>query len=204
MKVIPILIAAFAAISLSACDKSIDEGVGMNEKALLSFSFSLPAHGDTRVAATDNADLSTIDIFVLDDNGNLEQTGGHTRFESPSDFTQAVAGDNVIYELKSQIETTSGTKRVYLGVNVPEKTFSGFHGGEKELLIKIHDLYRNERLSDESILFSDPLSIALAHDTIGSLAVNDDDFGIDYGDKVQIGIEVGVDPWNRKDVTVEL
>jgi hypothetical protein len=204
MKAISILIAALAVFSLSACENSIDEGVDFGEKTFLSFSLSFPAHRDSRVAAIDNTDVSTIDVFVLNDNGSMERLGGYTRLEGSNDFTTVVAGGCIVCELNTRIETLSGAKRVYLGVNVPEDTFDGFLGNEKELLTKIHSLYLHERTSDESILFSDPLSIALREDAVGSLAVNDDDFGIDYGDKAEINIEVGIDPWNNEEVTITL
>jgi hypothetical protein len=123
MKKIQILaMAAVMAFGLTGCNKNETGPKHGTEgpKAKLSLTFTLPASatraadGEPLNATAQESTVSTVDVFVFTSAGVQAEVGGHTAL-SISDFT----GSDGVYTTIANIETLSGGKIIYVGINLP-------------------------------------------------------------------------------------
>jgi hypothetical protein len=96
--------------------------------------------------------VKTVDVFIFESNGEPAQVGAYTRIPV-TDFNEntPVAGT---YQLKADkvIETLTGPKRIYVGINVP---FASFAGNEAALLIAVDDIVTMSTEATGFTMFSD-------------------------------------------------
>jgi hypothetical protein len=145
--------AAVMAMAFTSCNDDVnnngENGNGSgDEKASMSLSFKMPASNFTRApipadggnltATLEESTVKTVTVFVFEPNGNLASLGGFTHFANLDLFDTSVTG---VYTLlpAEQIETTTGTKRIYVGVNLPT-VLTGFSDNEAALLEATADI----------------------------------------------------------------
>lgn len=116
---------AVAGISLAGCNNDKNDPRNQESEGKQTFmtvSLTFPK-GDTRVtsdpnATEDEAGIKTVDVFIYTGTGYFLS---HTALRA-SDFTQAASGSNedkYTYSAASKIETTTGSRNVYVGINLP-------------------------------------------------------------------------------------
>jgi hypothetical protein len=133
------LAAAVMAMAFTSCNDDVNNNgnnpVGGEGDAYMSLSFTMPASARTRLDDGDNltandheSNVKTVSVFIFEESGLLASVGGFTEIPVAS-FTNTAG----VYTLQAdkQIETTTGPKRIYVGVNLP---FSTFTGSEANLL----------------------------------------------------------------------
>lgn len=119
-----LLIALFAVLAMTvSCDKNDDPNAKVDEGKptymQVSFSFpTAPARAATEDlnATYDEARLVTVDVFIYDTNGVQEK---RVRLAAAT-FTQDASGSGYdTYNATEKIATTTGTKKIFVGVNLP-------------------------------------------------------------------------------------
>jgi len=116
-------------LGFASCSKEqgmspiIDEGKQTSLKLSLSFPNGPVTRATGDPNATDNEALvNRVDVYIYTGSGNFSS---HTSL-SASDFTQSTSTSSAdVYESISKIPTTTGAKRVYVGINLPSDVASG-------------------------------------------------------------------------------
>lgn len=119
MKIQTILSAALAAVvAFSSCSKDDSQSVGSGDEAKMDLTINFPMvtrAADGNATAQDVA-INSVTVFIFD------KTGAHAN-GSPAAFVKGDFTDNGnnSYSLleNKRITTTSGTKNVYVGINLP-------------------------------------------------------------------------------------
>lgn len=131
------LVAALAATMIFASCSKDDNDVNIpnaeGEKAKMSVAFTLPntaTRATHTYATTEESKVATVSVFVFTLAGDKAGVGGYTPLVA-DDFTSS---DNV-HTLKNTklIETLSGNKKIYVGINLPAAAAKAF-ASEADLL----------------------------------------------------------------------
>ena len=125
MKTNYFVIAALAATTLFAsCDKNndgidvIDEGKTTSMKVSINFPRAETRATSDLNATQNEAEVKTVDVFIYYTNSGAFGTHKHL---AAGDFTEASSnGTADIYTVNSKIQTTTGAKSVFAGINLPQ------------------------------------------------------------------------------------
>lgn len=135
-------LAATLIFALSSCAKEGENGIdpdvpvvpGGEETAYFNLSFSQMGIGspiksafraeDSNATETEVA-VKTVDVFVFNTTGFLIT---HRQLDGTTDLTYSGDGSKDAYTTNSPIQTTSGEKRILVGVNLPSALVSRFTG----------------------------------------------------------------------------
>lgn len=118
------LAAAALTMGVTSCNNDdVVDNAGQTDKGKptymeLNVSFQVPG---TYATADDNATndesaVKTVSVFIFDKNSGILVSKGSL---ITSDFTQSASGQKDVYTATQKIATTTGTKSVYVGVNLP-------------------------------------------------------------------------------------
>ncbi|MCD7970007.1 MAG: Mfa1 family fimbria major subunit [Alistipes sp.] len=156
MKFRSILVAALAALTLAACSKDKDNGDIIDPTdpsseggvASLKISFSLPntISGGVNSRATEEATqaesvINTVSVYVFKPNGDLPSQGDYFSLDD-TDFDSGTlnADGTKTYEMvTTPLRTTSGNKKIYVGINLPS-ALDGAVTNEAALLAKVAEV----------------------------------------------------------------
>jgi hypothetical protein len=115
-----ILLAAVAATALTSCEKGANVNGNVKEDAKMNVVISFPQTMGTRAADTNASDkdvaIESVTVFVFDATGKAEAGNGTTFLQK--DFN-VVSGNKFELKPDRRIQTTAGSKRIYVGMNLP-------------------------------------------------------------------------------------
>ena len=149
-------LAAALLVGLSSCSKENTVLGTEASKATFSLSFTLPTlatkatNGGDLNATSAESTVSSVHVFVFTSTGDKSSVGGYTSFDV-SDFTPS----GNVYQLNSDknIETLSGEKRIYVGINLPVGPWNSYVT-ENNLLTAVETV-SNMIVTDHFTMFSD-------------------------------------------------
>jgi hypothetical protein len=162
--------AALVAFGFTGCKKENPAPFEKGTASNLSISFQVPAtklaDGDVLTSTPAESTINNISVFVFESDGSLCATGGFTPL-TLADFD--VTGS--LYRLKDVkfIETLSGTKRIYVGANLPASV-GMFSGNEAALLAITSSVASMSAGSGTFAMFSDVVTATLAADDVNTVA----------------------------------
>ncbi len=112
------LMAAALTMGLSSCSNEsdvVDDTSKEGVKTYASIKFSSPStYATSHTGTTEESTIKTIDVFIYNSGGFLKD---YKHFASTS-FAESSPGSGV-WETKELMETTSGAKQIYVGINLP-------------------------------------------------------------------------------------
>lgn len=110
------LLAAALTMGMSSCSNEDDAAGDTSKegaKTYASIKFSSPVtYGTPQAGTTEESKINTVDVFIYNAGGFLKD---HKQFTG---FTETAVGSGV-WETTDLMETTTGAKQVYLGINLP-------------------------------------------------------------------------------------
>lgn len=108
------MMAAALTMGLSSCSNEDDVAGDTSKegaKTYASIKFSSPStYGNPQTGTTEESKINTVDVFIYNSGGFLKD---YKQFTS---FTDAGSG---VWETTELMETTSGAKQIYIGINLP-------------------------------------------------------------------------------------
>ena len=167
-------LAALAVFAFASCTKE-DNGKTLieGEQASIKLSFTLPSATTraTQTADVGESKVHDINVYVFNENGTKASVGDYTSL-SLSDFTKT--GDVYTMEDASKIATMSGSKVIYVGINMPAGLKQSF-ATETLLLAKTETvtglIKRNGAAMDGIAMFT-KMEEDLIPDTEGENTIN--------------------------------
>jgi hypothetical protein len=114
------LLAALATTAMTSCEKGADANGNEKEDAKMNVVISFPQAMGTRVndsnASAKDVAIESVTVFVFDQNGKAETGNGTTFLQQ--DFN-VVSGNKFELKPDKRILTTAGSRRIYVGINLP-------------------------------------------------------------------------------------
>ncbi len=108
------LMAAALTMGLSSCSNEsdvVDDTSKEGAKTYASIKFSSPStYGTLQTGTTEESTINTVDVFIYNVGGFLKD------YKQFTNFSDAGSG---VWETAELMETTSGAKQIYVGINLP-------------------------------------------------------------------------------------
>ncbi|MFV0586616.1 Mfa1 family fimbria major subunit [Bacteroides reticulotermitis] len=124
------MMAAALTMGLSSCSNEsdvVDDTSKEGVKTYASIKFSSPStYATSHTGTTEESTINTVDVFIYNSGGFLKN---HHQF---STFAETTPGSGV-WETTQLMETTSGAKQIYVGINLPSDIITSLSTTNKTL-----------------------------------------------------------------------